>query len=333
MAEVLSQQQIDDLLGSLQSGNTDIQKIEQASSEKKVKDYDFMSPKKFTREQLRLLDEIFDGFARQLSIYLSGILRMLSQSEVLEVEEEEFREFGNALSDSVLIAVMNLYNAGYSGEDRQILMEMSRPISFCILDRMLGGTGSGYKIDREYTEIELSLLEYFFKQISNLLKTSWSSYAGVECTFQNIQTSSQAVQFIQQDESAAIITIEIQLNDLKGNMNICLPATTLEDIFKVFDSKYVKINKKEDPELEKNRKDHILGSLKNTPLTVSATLGEAQISLKDLLEMREGDIIPLNSPVQGSPIVVKVEKLQWFRGSIGVKRKHYAVRIDEVLPK
>ncbi|POO87521.1 flagellar motor switch protein FliM, partial [Clostridium sp. 2-1] len=74
MAEILSQQQIDELLGSLQSGNVDFKEIEEQSSNQKVKMYDFMSPKKFTREQLKLLDNVFDGFARTLSLQLAGML-------------------------------------------------------------------------------------------------------------------------------------------------------------------------------------------------------------------------------------------------------------------
>ncbi len=131
MAEVLSQKQIDELLGSLQSGDTDIQEMEESASQK-IKEYDFLSPKKFTKEQIRLLQNIFENFARLLSLYLSGQLRIACQVEVLQVEEEEYREFSNALSDSVLVSIMGLHSGTYNVEDKQILLEMSRPISFSV---------------------------------------------------------------------------------------------------------------------------------------------------------------------------------------------------------
>ncbi|QAT50681.1 flagellar motor switch protein FliM [Caproiciproducens sp. NJN-50] len=331
MAEVLSQQQIDDLLGSLQSGSMDFQEIEEQSSGPKVKDYDFLSPKKFTREQIRLLQNIFESFSRLFSLHLSGVLRMNCQAEVLQVEEEEYKEFGNALSDSVLIGVMGLHSAEYGIEDKQILVEMTRPISFCILDRMLGGSGTGYQVDRDYTEIELSLLNYLFQQIAPILKDAWGNYVDVEHTLDGIETNSQLIQFIQPDESAAIVVIEVTLNDLKGNINICLPASSLEEIFKIFDSKYVKINRKLDPAVEKQRREQILESLKDTPLTVSALLGKTEITLRDLLELQRGDVIPLESPVADDSVVLQVEKLRWFTGRIGVKKKNYAVKIGKVL--
>lgn len=331
MAEVLSQQQIDELLGSLQSGNTDIKEIEEQTTAQKIKDYDFLSPKKFTREQIRFLQNIFEGFARLLSLYLSGQLRISCQAEVLQVEEEEYREFGNALNDSVLVSVMGLHSEEYNIEDKQILIEMSRPISFSILDKLLGGNGSGYLINRDYTEIELSLLDYLFKQISGLLKDAWNNYFDVSFSMDSIETNSQMIQMIQPDESVAIVVLEIVLNDLKGNLNVCLPASSLEEIFKGFDSKYVKVNKRDDPKVEKRRKDNILGQLKDTPLTVAAVLGETQVTLRELLELQPGDIIPLNTEVVPGSITVNVEKLHWFKGTMGTKKKNYAIKIDKVL--
>lgn len=331
MAEVLSQQQIDELLGNLQSGNTDIKEIEEQTTAQKIKEYDFLSPKKFTREQIRFLQNIFESFARLLSLYLSGQLRISCQAEVLQVEEEEYKEFGNALNDSVLVSVMGLHSSEYNIEDKQILLEMSRPISFSILDKLLGGNGSGYLINRDYTEIELSLLEYLFKQVTGLLKDAWNNYFDVGFSMDSIETNAQMIQFIQPDESVAIVVVEIMLNDLKGNLNICLPASSLEEIFKGFDSKYVKVNKRDDPKVEKRRKDNILLQLKDTPLTVAAVLGETEVTLKELLELRPGDIIPLDTHVSDGSITVNVEKLHWFTGTIGTKKKNYAVRIDKVL--
>lgn len=331
MAEVLSQQQIDELLGSLQSGDMDFQEIEEQTSGPKIKDYDFLSPKKFTREQIRILQNVFESFSRLFSLHMSGLLRMNCQAEVLQVEEEEYKEFGNALSDSVLIGIMGMHNAEHGIEDKQILMEISRPVSFSILDRMLGGGGSGFKVDRDYTEIELSLLNYLYQQIVPIMRDAWANYIDMDHTMDGIETNSQMIQFIQPDESAAIVVIEVTLNDLKGNLNICLPASSLEEIFKIFDSKYVKMNRKLDPEQEKRHREYIMESLKDTPLTVSAVLGNTEITLKDLIELQCGDVIPLDSSTDGDSVVLQVEKLKWFTGQIGVKKKQYAVKIGKVL--
>lgn len=332
MAEILSQQQIDELLGSLQSGDVDFKDVETQSSGPKVKEYDFMSPKKFSREQLKLLDNIFDNFARMFSLQLASILRISCQMEVLQVEEEDYKEFNNALNDSVLVAMIGMHNQDHRIDGKQILMELSRPISFSIIDRMLGGNGSGHNIDRDYTEIELAIMEYLFKQTLSLLKNAWSNYIEIDHTLDMIETNSRLIQSIQPDESVAIVVIEITLDDnLKGNMNICLPAASLEEIFKVFNSKYIKIPRKDDPEVEQERKEIIMKGLKASPLYVSAMLGKTQITLKDFLGLQVGDVITLNTPLDQNQITVCVEDLPWFTGIIGTKKKKYAVKIDQIL--
>ena len=332
MAEILSQQQIDELLGSLQSGDVDFKDVETQSNGPKVKEYDFMSPKKFSREQLKLLDNIFDNFSRMLSLQLASMLRISCQMEILQVEEEDYKEFNNALNDSVLVAMIGMHNQEHRIDDKQILLELSRPISFSIIDRMLGGNGSGYNIDRDYTDIELALMEYLFKQMLGLLKNSWSNYIEIDHTLDMIETNSRLMQSIQPDESVAIVVIEITLEDnLKGNMNICLPAASLEEIFKVFNSKYIRIPRKDDPEVEQERKEIIMKGLKASPLYVSAVLGKTQITLKDFLGLQIGDVITLNTPLQENRITVCVEDLPWFTGMIGTKKKKYAVKIDQIL--
>jgi len=333
MAEILSQKQIDELLGNLQSGTVDFNEIVEQSNAPKVKDYDFMSPKKFTREQLKLLDTVFDNFSRMLSLQLAGMLRTSCQMEVLQVEEEDFREFNNALDDSVLVAMVTMRNEENKIEDKQIMVELSRQVSFSIMDRLLGGNGSGYQIERNYTDIELSLLEYLFKQIVGILKNAWSNYIEIDHTLDMLETNSRSIQSIQPDESVAIVVIEITLDDLKGNMNICLPAASLEEIFKIFNSKYVKIPKKDDPEVEQQRKSGIMYHLKDSPLTVSAILGNTEISLRDLLSLQLGDIIPLDTPVAQNTVALNVEGARWFTGVLGSKKKKYAVKIERLCNK
>jgi len=331
MAEVMSQKQIDELLGNLQSGHVDFNEIEEQSTAVKVKEYDFMSPKKFTREQLKLLENVFDSFSRIFSLQLAGMLRSSCDMEILQVEEEEYKEFNNALGDSVLVGVIGMHNEENKIDDKQILIELSRPVSFSIMDRLLGGTGRGYDISRDYTEIELSLLEYVFKQIPPLLNSAWNNYIEMNHTLDMIETNSRLIQSIQSNEAVAIVAIQITLENLKGNMNICLPESALKEIFRVFNSKYIRLPQKDDPEVEHQRKDAILQSLKGSPLKISAILGKTEITLKDVLTLRAGDIIPLNTHVDNNTIVIEVEDSPWFTGVIGTKKKKYAVKINKTL--
>lgn len=329
MAEVLTQKQIDELLGNLQSGKN-INEIQQESQEKKYKEYDFRTPKRITRDQLKLLDSIFENFARLLALQLSSILRLSCEAELVTLEEQQYYEFSNALNDSVLMGIYNLEQKTH-GNEKQIILEMARPLSFSMIDRLLGGNGEGYNIDKDYTDIELSIMKHLLQKVASIFTSAWSNYIDVTADYEMIETNSRLVQSIAPDETIVIIVIEVSIRSLREKINICIPATSLNVIFKSFENKFSRVSKKGDTDIEQQRKAFILDSLNEAPLTVTGILGESEIKLQDLLNLQVGDIVPLGTRAHGNSIQVRVDDTTWFKGVMGVKNKKYAIKIGEVL--
>ncbi len=330
MAEVLTQKQIDELLGNLQSGDMDIHQIEDEKATKKYKEYDFRTPKRITREQTKLLDSIFENFARLFALQISSMVRTSCEAEVVQLEEQQYYEFSNALNDSVLIGCFNLQKEN-STEDKQLLMEVSKTLSYCVLDRLLGGSGDGYDVEKDYSDIEIAIMEYLFQKTATVLSNAWSNYIDIMSAYSMIETNSRMIQSIAPDETVIIIVIEFTIRNIKEKINICLPSDALNLIFKSFDNKFARVSKKGDSEIENKRKEFIMDSLTETPLKVTGVLGGTDIKLKDLLNLQVGDVITLDTPTQGDTIKVTVDDVPWFTGVMGVKKKKYAVRIGKVL--
>lgn len=148
----LSQAQIDALLGRLNSGEEEVE--EDASAQ--IKKYDFRSPKKFTKEQLRTLDGMHENFSRMLSSHFTGILRSYCEITVLSIEEQRYFEYNNALPDSALIGLINFRPQDKHYSEGVLLMDMSTSLGYFMVDRLLGGPGTGYGLTRDYTDIEIA---------------------------------------------------------------------------------------------------------------------------------------------------------------------------------
>lgn len=329
MPEVLSQSQIDELLNGLTSGKIDMDEVE-TSTNKKVKDYDFRTPKKFTKEQLKTVESIHESFARLFSSYLTSILRIYCQVGVTTTEEQRYHEFNNALPDSVLVGVIDLSFPDDNIPESQILIEVSRPISFAFIDRQLGGSGDGVDYEREYTEIEFSLLENLFRQFVPLIKDAWSNHYDVKASYNHLETNSRLMQSIRPDEIVVIIMMDISIKALKGAISVCIPAIALENLFKKAVSKYAKLGKRQDSMNDEFRHELILNYLKNSTLEISASLAEVDIPLKDILRIQVGDVIALDKNIN-EEISVKVGKSTWFKGKAGISKNKNAVRITTVL--
>lgn len=328
MAEILSQSQIDSLLSSLISGKDEPEAPSPVAG-KKVKDYDFRRPKLFTREQLKHLFSIYENYARLVSSHITGILQTYSLVEIIEVEEQQYYEFNNALPDSVLMGLIDFDIKDSEDEEDLVIMDLSKDVGFCSFDRLLGGSGKPLKEDREFTEIEIGVMEYFFRGMINLMKNVWFDYLEISPRLIKIETNSRILQGIGADENVVIIVMSIKVNETQGKINICIPATTLDMLFKKKMSQTKKNIKRGDQEAEEKRRLNIINEIRKTELEIKGVLGDAEVLSQDIYELEVGDIIKLNKPAN-SMVDIVVNDEVWFRGEMGDYKKKRAIQIKEL---
>ena len=224
MGDVLSQDEIDSLLSALNSGEINPDEIDD-TPKVTVKDYDFARPSKFSKDHLRTLEIIFENYGRLLSTNLPAYLRKSVQIEVMNAEANTYSEFSNALSNPVLLGVVDF--APLSGS---ILIELASNLGFAIVDRMLGGGGNPLEKSREFTEIELIILERIMEVCTGLLVDPWQSVTELQPRLERIETNSQFAQFISPSEMTAIVTMNMKIGTVEGLMNICIPYSCVESV-------------------------------------------------------------------------------------------------------
>jgi flagellar motor switch protein FliM len=331
MSEILSQSQIDSLLSSLTSGIKEAEQPEQTSG-KKIKDYDFRSPKLFTREQLKLLYSIYENYARILSSYITGVLQTYTLVEIIEVEEQHYYEFNNALPDSVLMGVLDFAVKEDNSEEDLVLLDFSKDIGFCCIDRLLGGIGKPLEADREYTEIEIGILEHMMKGMVNLMKNVWTDYLEVAPRLLKLETNARILQGISADENVVIVVMNVMVNETQGKMNICLPAVTLDTMFKMKNALSKRKERRGDQLTDAQRRADIMREISESDLEITGILGTIDVMSKDLIDLEVGDIIKLNK-LENSMVELAVGETVWFRGEMGSYNKKRAVAIRETIKR
>ncbi|MDD6331280.1 MAG: flagellar motor switch protein FliM [Clostridium sp.] len=322
MGEVLSQNEIDNLLKQLSSGELDVDEYADEPAQK-VKDYDFARPAKFSKEHLRTLEIIFEHFGRLVSTNLPAYLRKNVQMEVMNSEAVTYSEFTNALSNPVLFGIVNF--APLKGN---IIIELASNLGFAIVDRMLGGTGEPLEKIRDYSEIELSILERIFTICVNLLREPWKNVVEIEPRLERIETNSQFAQIISPSEMIAIITINMKIGDVMGLMNICLPFITLEDVMDKLNTKYwySTMQTREDTEYI----DVIETAIAKAQIPIKAVLGSSKISVNDFVNLQRGDIIKIDRRYEDE-LEIYVGNMLKFKGLPGSASENYAVKITKVI--
>ncbi len=321
MADVLSQNEIDALLKQLSSGELDVDTIEDSQAAK-VKEYDFSRPAKFSKEHLRTLEIIFEHFGRLLSSNLPAYLRKNVQVEVMNSEAVTYSEFSNALSNPVLLAIVNM--SPLSGN---IILELATNIGYTIIDRLLGGSGEPLEKVRDFSEIELSILERIFNVIIELLREPWGNVVEIDPYLERIETNSQFAQIISPTEMIAIVTININIGGVEGLMNVCLPFMTLEDVMDKLNTKYW-FSTMQDRD-EQSYADVIETAINKAQIPISAELGKSTITVWDFVNLQIGDVIKLNTNVDDE-LDIYVGNIVKFKGLPGSASDNYAVKVTEI---
>ncbi|NLG02213.1 MAG: flagellar motor switch protein FliM [Clostridia bacterium] len=322
MSEVLSQNEIDSLLQALSSGELDADDYG-SGDEVITKNYDFKRPAKFSKDHLRTLEIIFEHYCRLLSTNLPVYLRKNIQVNVVNSEAVTFSEFQTALANPVLLGIVNFLPLGGN-----ILVELAANLGFAMIDRMLGGQGNPLEKSRDFSEIELSIIEKIMTTCVQLLREPWKNVVAINPVLERIETNPQFAQIIAPTEMISIVTVNMKIGDVEGLMNICLPYFTLESIMDKLNTKYWFSTMQEVTEEE--YQDHIETLIRKVDMPIKAVLGTSSVSVNDFINLQVGDIIKLGSKVDNE-LSVYVGNIRKFKALPGASKEAYAVRITSVL--
>lgn len=322
MGEVLSQNEIDSLLAALSTGELDVDEM-QDKGDRQVKNYDFKRPAKFSKEHLRTLEIIYEHYGRLLSTNLPVYLRKNIQVSVASSETVTFSEFTNALSNPVILGIINFQPLGGN-----IILDMAANLGFAMIDRMLGGKGLPLERNRDFSEIERTIIEKLMIISIQLMREPWKNVLDVTPILERIETNPQFAQVIAPNEMIAIVTLNMKIGDVEGFVNVCLPYFTLESIMDKLNTKYwfstMQDNAGEDYVM------YIESLIKRVDVPVKVNMGQSAITITDFINLQVGDIIRLDTDVE-SELDVFVGNIKKFKAVPGTEKDKYAARITQIL--
>ncbi len=328
MAEALSQNQIDELLKQMQSGKVDAE-IDTAP---KIKEYDFKSPKKFTKEQLKALDSLHENFSRGLSSYFTSILHNVCEVSVLQIEEQRYYEFSNALPENTLVGVIDLQSEDGKVADTSFIMDVSASFSFMTIDRLLGGNGRLIVPERNFTEIEMAIMEDVVQAMIQYLEEAWCNYIPVTTTLNSIETNARLLQTYSPQEIVVIVALDVQLPDFKGAITLCFPAEGLEGVVDSFKIWHSRSSKQQDANKNQEQQVSIMETIKQSDLEIGAVLDRFEMSLEDILQLQVQDVIALNKKIDDN-IDIMVEGDPWYHAKLGKSKLKKSIKLIDTIAK
>ncbi|MBR6390386.1 MAG: flagellar motor switch protein FliM [Lachnospiraceae bacterium] len=322
MSEVLSQNEIDNLLAALSTGELDADTLSD-TTEKQVKNYDFKRPAKFSKEHLRTLEIIHEHYSRLLSTNLPVYLRKTVQVAVASSETVTFSEFTNALASPSILGIINFHPLNGT-----IILDMAPNLGFAMIDRMLGGQGEALERSRDFSEIEMTILQKMMVVCMQLMRDPWKNVVEVNPVLDRIETNPAFAQIISPSDMIAIVTLNVKIGDTEGFFNICLPFFTLEDVMDKLNTKFWFSNMTEVSGEEYS--EYLEAMIRHVDIPIRAVLGGSSISVGEFMMLQPGDVIRVDTDVD-SELDVYVGNIRKFTGLPGYNKDKFAMKITSVI--
>lgn len=290
MTELVSQKDIDKLLDGFNVEEEEevfVDRDTSAQSTKNVKIYDFKSPDKFSKDQLRTIQMIYENYARAVSNTISTYLRKLVVVNVSSVDQISYEQFTKTVMNPTTLVLINMYPLKGSA-----IMEIPPILTFSIIERLLGGEGETIKNTRELTDIELSVIESVAVRLLINLKDSWSSIIEFKPKLENIETNIQFTQLVPPNDTVVLITLNARIGRVEGSLLFCIPYITLESIINRLSARNIYIALKQE---EESNQAIIREHMFDISVDLRVEMGKMEVSINQLLDLQEGDFIELGT--------------------------------------
>ncbi len=324
MADVLDQAEVDALLSAVDAGMGSDSEPEVFSRsrarQQEVRTYDFKRPERVSKDQMRSLEAIHEGFARNFGASLSAFLRTIIEVRVATIEQLTYSEFIHSLPNPTCF---NLLNA--RGLEGQLCLEISPLIVYPIIDRLLGGSNAELFIpQRPLTAIEWRLVKKITDRALSHMTEVWANLVDVEFSLAETESNPHLVQIVAPNEVVVVIGLELKMGTRAGTMTLCLPFNVVEPIMgKLATQSWLAYQRRASSDKQRER---LATHLKGAEVGLRAFLASTSITVDDLLHLQPGDIIP-TAKLADSDLIVQIENRNKFAGRMYQHKGMRAIRI------
>ena len=327
MAQVLSQDEVDALLSAVNDGDESEDLIgggfEDDGDElnENIQTYDLTNQDRVIRGRMPILEVIYERFIRSFRVSLSNSLRKISTISMISTDLLKFGEFVNTLPIPSCMCILR-----FNELRGPALMVFESKLAYAIIDSYFGGTDRPFtKIEgKEFTQIELSFMRKVMDMAVNDLEEAWAPVHKIDAQYIRTEINPQFVGVVPPSDVIIGTTFEVEFESASGTIMVVIPYSTIEPIKHKLSSSFQSDNDMADNIWTQAMNEH----LQETDANMIAKLGEASMTIGDLVNLEIGDVIPLNQEASGE-ITVEIEGEAKLKCLMGIYKGNRAIQITK----
>lgn len=321
MTDLLSQDEIDALL----HGVDDVDEAEEEldTEVEGAVNFDFSSQDRIVRGRMPTLELINERFARHMRVSLFNLLRKTAEVSINGVQMMKFGEYQNTL-----YVPTSLNMVRFRPLKGTALVTMEARLVFILVENFFGGDGRFHaKIEgREFTPTERRIIQLLLKIVFEDYKEAWSPVMGVEFEYLDSEVNPSMANIVSPTEVIVVSSFHIEVDGGGGDFHVVMPYSMVEPIRELLDAGVQSDKMETDIRWSSALRDEIM----DVPVNFRVNLLERDISLRDLMELQVGDVVPIEMPEHATMFV---EELPTYRVKMGQSNDRLAVQISEKIKR
>lgn len=319
-ADLLSQDEIDALLHGVDDGEIETDAAEEEIDDGSVKVYDFNSQERIVRGRMPTLEMVNERLTRYFRISLFNFLRRSAEISITGIKVLKFSEFIQGL-----LVPTNLNIVRFAPLRGRALIVMEPRLVFTAVDNFFGGTGQFYnKVEgREFTATEMRVIRLIIDMLFKDLKEAWKPVMDIDFEYMNSEVNPQFANIVSPSEIVVISTINVELEGGGGDISIAMPYAMIEPIRELLDAVT-----SDRGEIDGTWQETLRKEVLRSEVNVNSMLVEKVMRVREVMEFKKGDVIPIDMPEQ---VIVQAQNVEIFKGKVGLSDGNYAIQVTEKL--
>jgi flagellar motor switch protein FliM len=314
-ADLLSQEEIDALLHGVDEGDIETE-TDDFQEDESIRHYDFTSQERIVRGRMPTLEMVNERFARYFRISLFNFLRRSAEITISGIQVQKFSEYVQGL-----YVPTNLNIVRFLPLRGRALIVMEPRLVFTAVDNFFGGGGQFYNKaeGREFTPTEMRIIRMILDMIFKDLKEAWKPVMELNFEYMSSEVNPQFANIVSPSEVVVISTVHVELEGGGGDINITVPYSMVEPIRDLLDAVI-----SDSGEVDGRWQTALRGEIMRAEVNMDSFLVEKTMSIRDVMRLRKGDVIPFDMP---ETVTLRAEGVPVFVGKVGVSDGNYAVQI------
>ena len=312
--EILSQEEIDALLHGVDDGDIETE-TDEGSENSDFTSYDLTSQDRIVRGRMPTLELINERFARHTRVSLFNMLRRSAEVSIGGVQVQKFGEYIQTLyvpTSLNMVRVQPLRGMA--------LFVLEAKLVFKLVDNFFGGDGHHAKIEgREFTPTELRVVQMLLEQAFKDLEEAWKPLFEMKFDCVGSEVNPAMANIVSPSEAVIVSSFHIELDGGGGDMHITLPYSMIEPIKDILDSGMTgDVHEVDERWIKALRRDILRASV-----DLECTVVEKQMSLRDIIDLKQGDVIPVDIPetltLRANGVPIYKTRMGTSRGNLGLE--------------